>query len=108
MQTVTADAINSRNKQKHAVVKYKQIDQENSRKQRGRKTYCSQKCKQTQLMQQIENKDDNIGRTRTKSRKNQTSIINTVFRKAPVKQKGKYITDTIEQGFSSRLSPWTT
>ena len=49
MQTVTADAINSKNKQKGS-----QVQTNCSRKfqenKGGRKTPCSQKCKQTQLI----------------------------------------------------------
>ena len=37
-ETVTAGAINSRNKQKN-IVNYKQFHQENSRKTKGKKTY---------------------------------------------------------------------
>ena len=40
------------------------------------------------MMQHIESKNDNIGQTRIKSRKKQI-VINTIFRKTPVKQKEK-------------------
>ena len=53
MQTVTADAINSRNKQKSS-----QLERNSSRKFQE-----SQKYRQTQLMHQVQSKKDNIGET---------------------------------------------